>query len=169
VAVPTPASAHLVARPGRMAGRGRPTKLTPERRDDLVLLLAAGASTARAARCVGVSERSVTRWLRDGLAERVRLARAAGAVSTRSFLTTLGSGPSRSRTRLTRRQANGWVVPSSPPLRLASARRSQCSQRQTRSATRSLLARPLLFLPRRGNAPHGVGSSRAAAPNRAKR
>jgi transposase len=65
-----------------MAGRGRPTKLTPERRDDLVLLLAAGASTARAARCVGVSERSVTRWLRDGLAERVRLARAAGAVST---------------------------------------------------------------------------------------
>jgi transposase len=65
-----------------MAGRGRPTKLTTERRDDLILLLAAGASTARAARCVGVSERSVTSWLRDGLAERVRLARASGPEAT---------------------------------------------------------------------------------------
>jgi transposase len=83
VAVPTAAPAHLVARPGRTAGRGRPTKLTPERRDDLVLLLSAGASPARAARCVGVSERSVTRWLRDnGLAERVRLARAATPEAT---------------------------------------------------------------------------------------
>jgi transposase len=82
VAVPTPAPSYLVARLGRMAGRGRPTKLTPILADDLVLLLAAGASTARAARCVGVSERSVTRWLRDGLAERVRLARASGPEAT---------------------------------------------------------------------------------------
>lgn len=57
---------------------GRPTKLTPERADDLVLLLAAGASTARAAAAVGVGERSVTRWLREGgLRERVRAARAS--------------------------------------------------------------------------------------------
>jgi transposase len=56
---------------------GRPTLLTPERADDLVLLLAAGASPARAAAAVGVGERSVTRWLRDGLRERVIEARAA--------------------------------------------------------------------------------------------
>jgi transposase len=60
----------------RMAGR--PTLLTPERADDLVLLLAAGASTARAAAAVGVGERSVRRWLHEGgLRERVRQARAS--------------------------------------------------------------------------------------------
>jgi hypothetical protein len=48
-----------------MAGvAGRPSKLTPALADDLVLLLAAGATSARAARAVGVSARSVRRWLR---------------------------------------------------------------------------------------------------------
>jgi hypothetical protein len=59
----------------RLAVAGRPSKLTAELADDLVLLLAAGASSARAARAVGVSERSVTRWLRNGLRERVEQAR----------------------------------------------------------------------------------------------
>jgi transposase len=57
---------------------GRPTKLTPEREDDLVLLLAAGVPKAVAARAVSVSERSVERWLGDGLRDRVEEARAAG-------------------------------------------------------------------------------------------
>jgi integrase len=48
-----------------MAGVARrPSKLTPALADDLVLLLAAGATSARAARAVGVSARSVRRWLR---------------------------------------------------------------------------------------------------------
>lgn len=61
---------------------GRPTKLTPEREDDLVLLLAAGVPKAVAARAVSVSERSVERWMRDGLRERVAQARAAGHEQT---------------------------------------------------------------------------------------
>ncbi len=64
---------------------GCPTKLTPALADDVVLLLAAGASSARAARAVGVSERSVTRWLRNGLAVRVEQARAAGPVSSEAL------------------------------------------------------------------------------------
>jgi hypothetical protein len=61
-----------------MAGvAGRPSKLTPALADDLVLLLAAGATSARAARAVGVSTRSVRRWLRNGLGEQVELARAS--------------------------------------------------------------------------------------------
>jgi hypothetical protein len=43
---------------------GRPSKLTPALADDLVLLLAARATGARAARAVGVSARSVRRRLR---------------------------------------------------------------------------------------------------------
>jgi transposase len=61
---------------------GRPTKLTPELEDDLVLLLAAGASPARAARALGVGERSIRRGLGNGLRERVRLAQASGQVGT---------------------------------------------------------------------------------------
>jgi transposase-like protein len=57
---------------------GRPTKLTEERESDLVLLLAAGVPIGVAARSVGVSERSVERWMKDGLRERVAEARAAG-------------------------------------------------------------------------------------------
>jgi hypothetical protein len=60
-----------------MAGRGRPSKLTAQVADDLVLLLAAGASPARAARAVGVGERSVRRWLGNGLRQRVVAARAS--------------------------------------------------------------------------------------------
>jgi transposase len=56
---------------------GRPTLLTDDRRADLILLLANGASSARAARAVGVGERTLRRWLRDGLAEQVAQARAA--------------------------------------------------------------------------------------------
>ena len=62
--------------------RGRPTKLTEEREADLVLLLAAGVPTGVAARSVSVSERSVERWLRDGLRERVAEARATGQAQT---------------------------------------------------------------------------------------
>ena len=65
---------------GRVAGR--PSKLTPALADDLVILLAAGASSARAARAVGVSERSVTRWLRNGLAAQVKRARATTPEAT---------------------------------------------------------------------------------------
>jgi transposase len=65
-----------------MAGRGRPTKLTEEREADLVLLLAAGVPAGLAARSVGVSERSVERWLKNGLRDRVAEARAAGQEQT---------------------------------------------------------------------------------------
>jgi transposase len=61
---------------------GRPTKLTAELADDLVLMLTAGASSAHAARAVGVGERSVRRWLRNGLAAQVEHARAASRKST---------------------------------------------------------------------------------------
>jgi transposase len=61
---------------------GRPTLLTADRADDLVLLLAAGVSSARAARIVGVSERSLRRWLSNGLRDRVQQARAARLEST---------------------------------------------------------------------------------------
>jgi transposase len=61
---------------------GRPTKLTPELADDLVLLLAAGASPGRAARALGVGERSVRRWLGNGLRDRVVAARASRPEAT---------------------------------------------------------------------------------------
>jgi transposase len=58
---------------------GRPTKLTPELQDDLVVLLAAGSPVGLAARTVGVSRRSVVRWLGGrGLREHVERARADG-------------------------------------------------------------------------------------------
>jgi transposase len=56
---------------------GRPTKLTPDLETDLVLLLSNGLSVRSAARVAGVSRRSLTRWLADGLRERVAQARAA--------------------------------------------------------------------------------------------
>jgi len=57
---------------------GRPSKLTPERRDDLTLMLAHGVPVGVAARSVGVSARSVRRWLAEGdLRERVDEVRAA--------------------------------------------------------------------------------------------
>lgn len=49
---------------------GRPTLRTPEVETDLVLLLANGLSIRSAARVVGVSRRSLTRWLAAGLAEK---------------------------------------------------------------------------------------------------
>jgi Homeodomain-like domain len=62
-----------------MAERGRPSKLTPERLDDLVVLLAARVPVEVAARSVGVSRRTLDRWLRqEELRERVAHARAAG-------------------------------------------------------------------------------------------
>jgi hypothetical protein len=61
---------------------GRPTKLTPEVETDLVLLLSNGLSICSAARVVGVSRRSLTRWLADGMAERVAEARASRPRST---------------------------------------------------------------------------------------
>lgn len=57
--------------------RGRPRLLTPELETDLVVLLANGLSVRSAARVVGVSRRSLTRWLADGLRERVAEARVA--------------------------------------------------------------------------------------------
>jgi hypothetical protein len=51
---------------------GRPTKLTPDRADDLVLLLAANVPVDLAAHAVDVSRRTLDHWLRmDGLRERV--------------------------------------------------------------------------------------------------
>jgi pilus assembly protein TadC len=61
----------------------RPTKLTPERLDDLVVLLAAGVPVEVAARSVGISRRTLDRWLRqDELRERVVQARASGPEGT---------------------------------------------------------------------------------------
>lgn len=57
---------------------GRPTKLTPEVEADLVLLLGAGVPNTIAARAVGVSERSVERWMQGDLRQRVAEARARG-------------------------------------------------------------------------------------------
>lgn len=61
---------------------GRPTLLTDDRRADLVLLLAAGVPSARAARIVGVGERTLRRWLGNGLREHVERARASRPEST---------------------------------------------------------------------------------------
>jgi transposase len=52
---------------------------------DLVLLLANGLSIRSAARVAGVSRRSLTRWLADGLRERVAKAREARPESTDSM------------------------------------------------------------------------------------
>jgi transposase len=61
----------------------RPTKLTEPVTDDLVVLLAAGVPVPVAARSVGVSRRTLDRWLREGeLRERMKQARAVGPVST---------------------------------------------------------------------------------------
>jgi hypothetical protein len=61
----------------------RPTKLTEAVTDDLVVLLAAGVPVPVAARSVGVSRRTLDRWLReDELRGRVEQARAAGPVSS---------------------------------------------------------------------------------------
>lgn len=56
---------------------GRKTLLTPEVETDLVLLLSNGLSIRSAARVAGVSRRSLTRWLADGLREQVERARAS--------------------------------------------------------------------------------------------
>jgi transposase len=62
---------------------GRPSKLTEERADDLVVLLAARVPVAVAARSVNVSRRTLDRWLRrSDLRARVEQARAAGPEST---------------------------------------------------------------------------------------
>jgi transposase len=61
----------------------RPSKLTPERVDDLLVLLAARVPVEVAARSVGVSRRTLDRWLRQSdLRARVEQARAAGAQAT---------------------------------------------------------------------------------------
>jgi hypothetical protein len=57
---------------------GRPSKLTPERRDDLTLMLAHGVPTNIAAAATDVSPRSVRRWLAEGdLRERIAEIRSA--------------------------------------------------------------------------------------------
>jgi transposase len=68
-------------RPKPLHGR-TPDEADPELADDLTLLLAAGASPARAARALGVGERSVRRWLGNGLRDRVVAARASRPEST---------------------------------------------------------------------------------------
>jgi integrase len=65
---------------------GRPSKLTSEMETDLVLLLANGLSIRSAARVAGVSRRSLTRWLADGLRERVAKARETRPESTDAML-----------------------------------------------------------------------------------
>ena len=67
----------------KTAAMARPTKLTPERADDLVVLLAARVPVAVAARSVNVSRRTLDRWLRQpALRARVEQARAAGPQAT---------------------------------------------------------------------------------------
>jgi transposase len=62
-----------------------PTKLTEAVTDDLVVLLGSGVPVPVAARAVGVSRRTLDRWLReDELRERVEQARATGPVSSES-------------------------------------------------------------------------------------
>jgi transposase len=57
---------------------GRPSKLTAERRDDLTLLLAHGVPVGVAAKSVGVSARTLRRWLAEGdLRERIAEIRSA--------------------------------------------------------------------------------------------
>jgi hypothetical protein len=68
--------ADLTLADRRWRSEGRPTKLTEERESDLAFLLAAGVPIGVAARSVGVSERSVERWMKDGLRERVAEAKA---------------------------------------------------------------------------------------------
>jgi hypothetical protein len=97
---------------------GRPTKLTPELADDLVLLLAAEASSARAARAVGVSERSVTRWLRNGLQKNVERARAATPATT-DALSEARLVVLISRAALTDWKAAAWLLERRHPERWA--------------------------------------------------
>ena len=67
----------------KLPSMARPTKLTEAVTDDLVVLLAAGVPVEVAARSVGVSRRTLDRWLREGeLRKRVEQARATGPVST---------------------------------------------------------------------------------------
>ncbi len=47
-----------------MRGRGRPSKLSPARADQLVHLVASGATCAQAARTVGLAPRTVVGWRR---------------------------------------------------------------------------------------------------------
>jgi transposase len=65
--------------PGQTADMaGRPSKLTPERRDDLTLMLAHGVPVGVAAKSVGVSARTLRRWLAEGdLRERIAEIRSA--------------------------------------------------------------------------------------------
>jgi hypothetical protein len=52
---------------------GRPSSLTAERRETIEAALASGVPLSVAAASVGVSERTVNRWLEDGLVARRRL------------------------------------------------------------------------------------------------
>jgi hypothetical protein len=57
---------------------GRPTKLTAQCRDDLTILLAHGVPVGVAAKSVGVSARTLRRWMQESdLRERVAEIRAA--------------------------------------------------------------------------------------------
>jgi transposase len=60
---------------------GRPSKLTAEREADLTLMLAHGVPVGVAAKSVGVSARTLRRWLAEGdLRERIAELRAARQV-----------------------------------------------------------------------------------------
>lgn len=66
---------------------GRPSKLSPERADDLTVLLAAGVPVEVAARSVNVSRRTLDRWLRQGeLRGRIEQARVAGPQSSEAAI-----------------------------------------------------------------------------------
>jgi hypothetical protein len=64
---------------GQTAGMaGRPSKLTAQCRDDLTLMLAHGVPVGVAAKSVGVSARTLRRWLAEGdLRERIAEIRSA--------------------------------------------------------------------------------------------
>jgi transposase len=66
---------------------GRPTKLTETVADDLVVLLTSGVPVKVAARSVGISRRTLDRWLRqDELRGRIQQARVAGPQSSAAAL-----------------------------------------------------------------------------------
>jgi hypothetical protein len=64
-----------------MAGMARPTSLTAERRDVIERALAGGAPLSVAAASAGVSARTVSRWLGEGLLVRRALAAVPGPES----------------------------------------------------------------------------------------
>jgi hypothetical protein len=98
---------------------GRPSKLTEERADDLVVLLAARVPVEVAARSVNVSRRTLDRWLRqEGFRERIERARAR---DTGEHGGVIGGAAGRAAPprRRARRRASAWYLERRFPERWA--------------------------------------------------